>query len=450
MGIDYSLRGIAKVTIPLVLVALSSNLMLFADRVIVGIYSIDAMNAMSISGNMVAIVSYMFVSMACTAEVYVGQYNGSDQKDQLAKPVWQMIYLAILSIVVFVLFGSSAEYISMLPEYYKKDGIPYQALLSYFGFLPCLFAAISAFFIGRGKTTIITATVFLGNVLNIALDILLVPGIEGVISPMGTSGAATATIVSEFVQVAILACKFLSKKYRIEYHTLKNRKFDKAIFMGCCKMGAPMSIGRVFEISAWYFVFVAISHVNKDLSTVYGISSNVYILFIFVGEGLNKAISTLSANLIGQQNLDGVKKLLKAFTIMTLSSLSIVALPFVLYPECIFFLLEKTGNDMSCIPPSMLQMLLTTLKMVFVSILFESMTCVVWGVLISGGDTKYPIVANLSTLWGAVVIPIIFMYYTHTLNSVIVVYCLCIVWACVSFFLLYNRYKSLKWYNKLV
>jgi MATE family multidrug resistance protein len=445
-NISCTIGGILKVTVPLVLTALSANLMFVSDRMILAYYSIDAMNAVGISSVMVAIMSYMFISIACTAEIYVGQYNGSQQIDNLAKPAWQMIYLSLLANIIFIPMGIFSQHLNMLPEYYKVDGIAYQSLLSYFCCFPCLTAAVSSFFIGQGKTAIITMIVFGGNVLNIILSIILIFGIEGIIPSLGCIGAAVGTITSEVTQFIVLFALFLRKSARRQFNTLKCRRFDKEIFRGCLKIGAPMSIGRLFELGAWYLIYVVLSHVSKEMATVQGILTNIFVLFAFFQEGLGKGISTLSANFIGMKNLEGIRRLLKIFVILTIVVGGIISIPLIIFPKLIFKLLINIAGDEIL---SLYPIIKTGFPLMVLSIVFETLGVILWGILMSGGDTKYPLVANLSCLWAVVVIPTIVMYYNNTLNNIIV-WKLCIIWAVLSLFFIYKRYKSLKWYKKLV
>lgn len=445
-SISYNLGGIAKVTLPMILTALSANLMYVADRMILAHYSIDAMNAVSISSNMVSIVSYLFISIACVAEIYVGQYNGSNQTKNLAKPVWQMIYLSLFASIFFIPLGYFAKHINLLPSYYESDGVAYQSILTYFCSITCLVAAISAFFIGQGKTAIVTIVVVIGNLINILLDVIFIFGVDDIIPALGSSGAAIATVSSEFIQVVILFSLFCRRSNRRDFDTLKNRKFDKKIFVGCCKIGAPLSIGRLFEISAWYAIYVAMSHVSKDMATVHGIASNIFILFVFFEEGLSKSIATLSANLIGMKDLDGIKKLYKIFCIATIFIGFLIAIPLVLCPGFILKLLGLVSSEIAHLYPD----LLIIFKILVINIILETLGCVTWGILMAGGDSKYPIIANISCIWVLVVIPIIVMYYTQTLTSAVTMWQLCSLWCLVSFLFIYKRYKSLKWYHKLV
>lgn len=445
-SIDYSIKGIVKVTLPLVLADLSTHLMYVSDRLILTFYSTNAMNAASISGNFVSMLTFMFVSIAGVASVFVGQYNGSKQFNKIAQPVWQMIYLSLFSSVFFIILALSSKHINLLPNYCLKEGVEYQSTLLFFGFLPGLGAAISSFFIGRGKTAIVTGVVVLSNIINILLDIILIFGVKNIIPAMGGKGAAIATVISAAVEVLILAAIFLNRKNRKNYNTVKHSSFNKKLVIECCRIGAPLSIGRMIELAAWYLVYVALSHVSPEMATIQGIAVSIYLLFIFFGDGLSKAISALSSNLIGMENFEGIRRLLRIFSMMAIITGGMLMIPLVFCQNMIFSVLGAASDNLSSIYP----VLSIIFKILVINITLEAIGSVIWGILLAGGDTRYPIIANLSCLWGFVVIPVGVMFFLEKLNSVIIVYILTTIWCFSSLVFLYTRYKSRKWYNKLI
>jgi MATE family multidrug resistance protein len=425
--------------------------MYVADRIILAHYSLDSMNAAGLSGNFFAAFLFMFIGVACTAEVYVGQYNGSGQPDNLAVPVWQMIYMSLIASVFFIPVGYFSESINLLPKCYKEEGVIYQSMLCYFGSLPCIVAALSAFFIGQGKTAVVTSVVFIGNILNVGLDILFVFGFKGICGPLGTKGAAIGTIISAFAQVIILFTVFLKKTNRIRFKTLEKWHFNKEIFCGCCRIGIPMSIGSLFEISAWYLLYAMVGHISKEVVTVYSISGSIFTMFVFVRVGLSKSIATLSANLLGARDLATIRKLLKLFMCLATGLIIMMAIPFILYPSLVIKLFGIGGTDLSEFYIIIKEMMVY----IFLDILLEILAGIVWGVLLSGGDTRYPVIANMTSLWGLVMFPMIIMYNKSALTSDVVIkdfvpYKLIIVWSIASLALLYRRYRSMKWCNKIV
>ncbi len=444
-NIDSSLKTILAISIPLILTALSSNLMFLIDRMVLAYYSINAMNAAAICGNLVSIFAFAFIAIAGISEIYIGQSNGQKDFDKLAVPVWQMIYFSLAGFAIMFPIGYFTEYINLLPEYCKKEGIEYQRVLAYFCSIPAMNVAFAAFFIGQGKTKIITYAVIIGSVSNVFLDILLIFGYKNIIPEMGCSGAAIATVLSELIQILILAIVFFNSNNRLRYGTFKNRKFNKKIFLGCLKLGHPLVIGRIFELLAWYLVYVAISHVSKNQATLQGVCVSIYVLFAFICEGINKSSAAISSNLIGQRNLEAIRKSYKTFLKFILILCGFITIPLILFPQSIFYFFDMLHEDISGLYPSMK----IIFKLLVINITLEAIWSALWGILMSGGDTRYPMIANICSLWFFVVIPVGIMYYTGQLNSAIPIYWLTLLWCISTLILLYKRYKSLKWYNLL-
>ncbi|MDR2074688.1 MAG: MATE family efflux transporter [Holosporales bacterium] len=408
--IDSSLSSILRISVPLVLSALSVNMMYVIDKVMLAGYSVDAMNACSISGNLVGVFTYMFIGIAGAAEVFVGQFNGSKQYEKLASPAWQMIYMSLIAALLLLPVAYFSEYVNTLPKYYLKEGVIYQKILLYCCFPPCLTSALSAFFVGQGKTRMVTLSSVFAMLLNAALDYIFIYKLQ-----MGCKGAAIATVVSEVLQTSILLALFFSKNNRNNYNTFRNRKFDKWLFLKCIKIGTPVSIGNFTALLAWYVIYSILSHVSKDAATVYGFGVNVYVLFIFIGDGLYKAIATISSNMIGRKDLSSIKKTYRTFVIISVAFGLIMAIPLIIFPEMVLRLFDLMKENIS----NLYDEIKRTFYLITVNTTVETLLSVTWGVLLAGGDTKYATILSQSLLWGIVVIPTAVLYYLRIIDSVI-------------------------------
>jgi MATE family multidrug resistance protein len=444
--IDCSIRGILRVTVPIMISMASVFLMLLIDRAMLAAYSMDSMNAATMSGNFVCIFSFMFSGVANSAGIFVGQYNGSKQYEKLATPTWQMIYMAFASCVISLPVAYFSDYINRLPDYYLQEGIAYQKTLMYFSFIPPLRVALAAFFVGQGKTKIITFAVLVGVILNIGLDYLFIYGVKNIIPAMGCRGAAIATIIAESVHVIILAFAFFSRKNRKIYKTFKNRHFNAKLLLDCAKIGVPMSLSNCISMLAWYVVQDAVSHTSKDAATIYNIGGNVYMFFLFVGEGANKAIAAISANMIGRGDLESIEKTRKLFVLLAILFGVIIAIPLVLCPEWIFNALQLFPHNMTHLYADMR----IVFYLVALDVVLETLLLSHWGILIAGGDITYAAMVYQIYLWVFVVFPTIVLYHINGLTSMPLIFVLMGLWLITTQFFLYRRYKSLRWYNRLV
>lgn len=442
--VESSWRSILLVTLPIVLTSLSASIMQAIDRIMVVSYSLDAFNAVSVSGNLFGTFIYLFIGITDTAEVFVGQYNGSKNYKCLAIPIWQMFYFSLATAVVFMPIAYFSDTFNLLPPYYLKDGVTYQRMIMYGGPLFPMFAGLAAFFVGQGRAKIVTVAVLCGSLLNTILNFLLIYGVEGLIPSFGVAGAAAATIVSQIFQNLILVVALCSKKNR--HITFYSCKFNKKVFYGCIKIGGPIAISNFLVILAWYFVQSALSNLSKDEATIYSICMAIYLLVLSLGEGLSKATSTVMANMIGSQNFKQTKQAYKKFLLLAVISSAVFIVPFSIFPDyCLFNLLGVLKENVSGIYDS----LRICLHWISVDVILESVLGILWGVLISGGDTVYPTMVYQVAIWCFVVIPTVVGFFCGFHISTKLVYQQVCAWLCVSLWLFYRRYKSMKWYKKL-
>ncbi|MDR1034484.1 MAG: MATE family efflux transporter [Holosporales bacterium] len=438
--IDSSLKSILNVTLPMILAAMSTNLMCLIDRFMLAGYSVDSMTAAAIAVNFIYSFTCLFTGVASSAEVLVGRYNGSKQYERLAAPTWQMIYMSAFSCIPCFLIAYFSDYLNLYPAHYAKDGIAFQKMLLYFGALPAIELAFASFFVGQGKTKIITMSVVIGAISNIALDYIFIYLLN-----MGCRGAAIATVIAEFIQVFILAALFFSKSNRTHYKTFQNRAFNKNLFKECFRIGLPVSLSNFIMIFAWYLMAITIGHTSKDEATVYSVCSALYIFFIFVAEGVNKGASAISANMIGRRDLKSIEKVRKIFVKVSIFFGVIFAIPLAICPEWMIKLISMVPDDISRLYPE----IKIGLVLMAVNITCETWLYSTWGILIAGGDSKYATIVDQVCFWTTVCVPMFVLYYAWGYTSVIALYTFVTVWLTISQILLHRRYKSLKWYNKM-
>lgn len=443
--ITYNNNELIKFTLSLVLASLSVNLMLVTDRTILGLYSLDSMNASSLGGNFVATVSFIFTSIAQIATVFVGQYNGRKEFDKIARAPWQMIYLGLASFLFFIPVAVFCDCFNLFPKYLEEEGLIYTRTLLTFSGFHVISISLSSFFIGRKQSYIVIFTFLIGNIINAILDYIFVFGIEGILPSMGARGAAIATVIVGFVFNLIFATVFFSKNNRKKFCTL-DCKFRPDLFWSCLKIGFPISLGKFFNLLGWFFIMTCFINTSKDIATLESFIMGIWMAFIFFADGTSKALSALSANLIGEKQLRIIQNLLKKFLNANFILCAVYSVPLVFFPEIMIHFLDKAEGEISHLIPD----IHFTLVSLFVILLTDGTFYLYCGVLTSGGDTKFPTYLETATLWGLVVVPVAIMYWTNSLVSIRPAYVLIPISGIINCGVVYIRYKKQLWYKQLV
>ena len=144
---------IAALSFPLMMNALSVELMLGMNRLILARYSLDAFNAAASVDLFCFTFQFGLVGITTIAEVFADNiWARVSAKMPIA--VWQMIWLSLASILFLVPLGFIAGPF-LIPESLMDHGLPYFRVLMSTCFLVPLITAVSSFFVVQGRTRLI-------------------------------------------------------------------------------------------------------------------------------------------------------------------------------------------------------------------------------------------------------------------------------------------------------
>lgn len=440
------IRALWRICFPLMLSALSGTLMVFLDRIILAKYDTQAMIAATIAANAVFIFQFGAMSIAMIAEVFVGQYNGAKQWSEIAKPVWQMIWFAMLCSFIMIPLGLFGESL-FVPREFAKEGDPYFTWMMIFSPAFPVAAAVSAFFIGRGKIKIVTLSVILGNILNLLLGLLLVWGIPDLLPPLGAKGAAIATGIAETSVTLGLLWVFLHRTNREKYQT-HVWHFNKDIFIKCIKIGFPNTVGHMVATAAWAALMFFLAKQSVEHITVISIGFSIWMLFSFITEGLQKGVTAIAANCIGAKKQKYVSDVLMAGLKLQFILALILALPLVIMPNALvnFFIpLNAEGADIS----HLRYLVELSCRWLWIAYIFDGMAWVIDGILTAAGDTRFIMFMNSIGTWVLCILPI-YLFVVMLNGSAMLSLQLIAIYCLVLFVSYYFRYKSNKWQNNLL
>lgn len=409
-----SLRQLWRVSSALMVSFLSMVAMMFADRLFLANYSADALSAATSAGTLFWAGSFMCVTFVAMGEVFVAQYNGSKQYEKLGRPVWQMIYFSAFSFIFFFALGSFGSEILMSKGIMNQNEVEYFRWNNYYAPFLTLLTAISAFFIGQGKTKITMWLGVLGNGVNIILDPIFIYGWFG-FPELGIKGAAIATGIGIIVQVVIIGSLFLRKKNQQEFGS-GDWRFRKSLFMKCLRVGAPPAFFVLFELLGWAVFYNFMKGISPKHILVASITQSILLLFLFFGLGLEKGAAAIAGNLIGAKRLEEVKRLFWSGIKLSLIFGATLALFLGFFSENfinLFFMNPEalSGSNMN-INPELLAEIKTALKFAMVTLILyltlENFRWLLSGLLTSAGDTFVPMILGLVSIWCFMLAPTYF------------------------------------------
>jgi multidrug resistance protein, MATE family len=440
-----SLRELGSIAIPLMLTNLSGNLMLFLDRLILAYFSTDAMNAALTIGMACSVVLFATCAISATSEIFIGRSYGAEHFSEIGRPVWQMIWFAIATFVVFIPLGLFAENV-FIPEQYKSIGTSFFQWYMFGGPLFSLVAALTSFYIGRGKVKLVTWIIILSNIINLLLAIILVLGIKNLIPAMGMKGAVFATLAAQLFQAVLLFAGFLSQKNREIYGT--NRyQFDQSTFIACLQVGVPIAMGYIIELGAWAFLLRTLSTSGNEYITVFAIGQSLFILFAFFSEGMQKAVTALASNLIGANKWISMPSVLRAAVKLQLIFAAALLIPILFCSDLIIQLFISNSSLQNTSASS--RILDYALLCFWLFFVFDGIKWIAASILMALKQTVSVMLVNFASVWLIAVLPIyllvgIYRYPPLTVWIIVIIYS---VLNALFLFFQYERNRK-KWGNK--
>jgi MATE family multidrug resistance protein len=435
-----SLMELWTFALPLMLSSMSFLSMLFVDRLLLAYYSAEALNASASAATLGWAFVFGWFVLAGISEVFVAQYNGAGNQQQLGIPVWQMIWLSIGSAAFFVplaLWGTDWIY---PPALRPLEGKYFYWMILTAPASP-LYAALSGFFIGQGKTIILTLIALATNIVNGVLDLLLIFGVDGYIPEMGVEGAAISTTGSLGFQCLALLTLFLSKHNRQQFGTGSYGLCGET-FRKCLKVGLPGAIFVCIEMFGWATYYELMAARGKSYILVASICQSLFFFLFFFAEGMGKAATALAGNHIGAHHPSLVSKLL-------LAGVRLHAL-FFLFGLFLFALAGDTfilhfTKDLSIDERSELYSILSIgMVCTLVTVLFEGIRLLICGILTAAGDTLFLMIAGSLSVWCILIAPVYLLLIKAQAPILVALIC-CMVYSLTAGIIYYCRFMSGKW-----
>src|SRR6185312_6092370 len=90
------------------------------------------------------------------SEVFVAQYNGAGLKEKIGEPVWQMIWVSVGTLLFFIPMGIWGGTLIFGDSDASAMKRVYFEWMMFFGPNFVLYGALCGYFVGQGKTRLIT------------------------------------------------------------------------------------------------------------------------------------------------------------------------------------------------------------------------------------------------------------------------------------------------------
>ncbi len=306
---DY--KAIIRLGLPILVGQLGMIAVGFADNIMVGHYSTQALASASFVNNVFNVVIFCCMGFSYGITPLVGTLFGRGEHDRIgslmrnALALNLIFTLSVMGLMTFVYFnlhrlGQPDELMPLIRPYY---------LIFLAGLLPmCIFNVFAQWAYGIKNSGMPMWIILAANVLNIAGDYLLIFGKSGC-PELGLSGAGFATLASRiFTAVAILSVFCLQERYRVYRRGFAAARCTTGQISRVWRTSIPVSMQMSFESGS--FTFAAI--MAGWLGTISLASFQVIVIIGTLGfclyYAIGAAISVLVANEAGTGSRPGMRR----------------------------------------------------------------------------------------------------------------------------------------------
>jgi MATE family multidrug resistance protein len=172
-------KEIIKIAWPLVIANSFWNLQLTIDRVYLGMYSTESLGAAMTVMGVFWVPMALLQQTASYVMTFVAQYYGAKENYKIGSAVWNAIYVSIVGGLAFLFLNLiSPSFFSVVNHSPSIQGleVEYFNSVTYSALPAAIIAVVGGFFTGLGQTRTVIWINFVGLILNVILDYVMIFG----------------------------------------------------------------------------------------------------------------------------------------------------------------------------------------------------------------------------------------------------------------------------------
>lgn len=393
-----SYRELLRIALPLIVTSASFSIMHFCDRMFLGWYSPEALQAAVPSGIFFFTFVCGFMALAAFANSFVAQYYGNEDYHGCSLSVAQALYMVLFSIpLIWALIPLGLWLFSLAghaPEVLIAEKKYFTILMIGGGAVP-LNAAIGSFFSGRGRTRVIMGCALLSTSLNLLLDRWLIFGGLG-IAPLGIAGAAIASAVAACIGPGVMLGLYFGAKNNRAYETRRLFYLDGPLFRRMLRFGIPAGVHMVLEIGAFSLFTLLVGRLGETAFLAANIALSVNLVAFLPATGIGQAAGVMVGQYLGRGDPEGAMQAgWKAVHVGWVYTLLIVSTYFII-PDVLIRLFAPDAELFA----DVFETARTLLALAAGWGLMDATALILSGSLRGAGDTKFVMWYQTSIAWG--------------------------------------------------
>ncbi len=310
-------RKLYRFALPIILTNLLQAIYNVADMIIVGQFlGSTGMAAVSVGGQITMIVLVVIMAYSNAEAVVVGQMSGAGNKEGIAKTANSMLVFAIiislcLTVAVIALSNPLLHGLNVEEKAFV-DTRNYLIVYMCGTVFVYIYNALYGLLRGLGESTAPMVFAIISTIVNLVLDIVFVG-----YTPLGTAGAALATVLSQIMTVIMMVI-FIKRKITVFRFARKELRIDRMCLGQLIKVGLPQMCQFVLTNISFILIGALINSYGTESTAAAGAANKIYNFGILPGQAIMAGIITMTAQNIPGKNYKRIYKGVGAGMVLTL------------------------------------------------------------------------------------------------------------------------------------
>ncbi|WP_372894841.1 MATE family efflux transporter [Stieleria sp.] len=255
---------VLRVAIPLMVSAGMMSIVLFADRTLLMFYDGMSMSASMAGGNLFWVVVCVPIGAAAMTGAVIGQLIGNGEPDKVGRLLWQSIWLALMTVPFFIAAFLAAE------SLFRWTGQPDELIAAETSYMRWLMlgalglvieSALSGFFSGTERTSVIMWVSVASGLLNVVLDVVLIFGWAG-FPAWGITGAAVGSVIAFWFKVVCYAWLLSRPALESRYGMRRGLVIDFPMLRNFLYYSLPSGLMYLTEAGAFTIIILKIGQLG--------------------------------------------------------------------------------------------------------------------------------------------------------------------------------------------
>jgi len=395
-----SIFELTPIALPIFISQAMDVFMIFSDRFFLSRLSIEDLAATLSGGILQYVFSTLVLGTMGQITSLVGQYIGAKQNEKAIQTVYQGLILSFGLTPILILLSQLAAP-SLFLFFGHEDALmnkemEYYSILSFTILTMSVRTALASFFIGIGKTIIVTYASLCAVIFNLPITYILVFGKFGM-PAMGIKGAAIGTLIASLFPILILSLKFYSNEIHSIYHTRIKPLFVKKLLNKLLRYGLPSGIEMMVNVSGFLFFTMIMYSYSADVAAATTIVLNWDMVCFIPLLGIAQAVGGQVGKYLGEvDKISALKSANSALKLAWIYSL-LITIVYLSFNEFLVLLFSPESKYESF---QIVQRYASTmLRISCVYFFFDSTYNILGGILRGAGDTVWVMVVSNIVMW---------------------------------------------------